>query len=213
MVLVGFQCWFVENLRATHYANGDPIPAALPANVWSTTTEGATAVFGEGSSNCNESSPDGDACDEGFSEDAYGRLYNWYAVDDPRGLCPTGWHVPTDQDFQHLEQALGMPVEALAETGWRGTTEGDQLKATTGWFAGGNGTDASGLGAAPGGSRLFFNGQFTNAGSTGYLWADTPSGASYGYYRRLSFNESRVYRGATFVRTGYSVRCVQDPLE
>ena len=95
-VEIGDQCWFAENLRTMVYANGDVIPAGLTDGEWTTTTFGATAVYGEGSSDCYNLSPDVDACDEVQSLAEYGRLYNWYAVADARGLCPNGWHVPTD---------------------------------------------------------------------------------------------------------------------
>ncbi len=211
VVLIGFQCWFAENLRAESYTNGDPIVADLSASAWSTTTQGATAVYGEGTTNCSESVPEGDACDETYSLNAFGRLYNWYAVGDARGLCPSGWHVPTEQDMQYLELSLGMAEDELSLTGWRGTDEGAQLKSEQGWSGNGNGSNSSGFGGQAAGARLFFNGQFTNAGASGYLWTADESGSSYGYFRRLSSNEDRIYRGAMFKRTGHSVRCIQDP--
>ncbi|MDA0728798.1 MAG: fibrobacter succinogenes major paralogous domain-containing protein [Bacteroidetes bacterium] len=211
VVLIGFQCWFAENLRAQHYTNGDPILADLSASAWSTAAEGASAVYGEGTTNCSENVPDGDACDDAYSLDAFGRLYNWYAVGDARGVCPSGWHVPTEQDMQYLELALGMSEDELGLTGWRGTDEGEQLKSEQGWMSNGNGSNSSGFGGRAGGARLFFNGQFTNAGASGYLWTADESGSSYGYFRRVSSNEDRIYRGAMFKRTGHSVRCIQDP--
>ena len=74
-----------ENLRSENYENGDAIPANLSDSEWSSTTSGAVAVYGE-SSTCGHVSPDGDACDETWSLDEHGRLYNWYAVDDARGF-------------------------------------------------------------------------------------------------------------------------------
>ena len=68
---------------------------------------GAVAVYGEGSSACDNYSPDGDACDESWSLNEYGRIYNWYAVDDTRGLCPSGWHVPTDGEWTVMTDGLG----------------------------------------------------------------------------------------------------------
>ena len=106
-VLIGEQCWFAENLRSENYQNGDAIPANLSDSEWSSTTfSGALAVYGE-DAGCSDSSPDGDACDEEWSLSEYGRLYNWYAVDDARGLCPSGWHVPTDGEWMTMEMAAG----------------------------------------------------------------------------------------------------------
>ena len=106
VVEIGDQCWFAENLRTTVYGNGDAIPAGLTEGEWTSTTSGATAVHGEGSSSCSNYSPDIDACDEEQSLTEYGRLYNWYAVDDARGLCPSGWHVPTDEEWTDLEDFI-----------------------------------------------------------------------------------------------------------
>ncbi len=102
-------------------------------------------MYGEGSSMCNYS-PDIDACDEAQSLAEYGRLYNWYAVDDARSLCPSGWHVPTDGEWTDLENYI-------SSQGFSGT-EGTALKSTYGWYNGGNGTDDFGFSALPGGYRL-----------------------------------------------------------
>ncbi len=125
-VLIGDQCWFAENLRTTVYGNGDVIPAGLTDGEWDSTTSGATAVYGEGSSMCYNYSPDIDACDEAQSLAEYGRLYNWYAVDDARSLCPSGWHVPTDGEWTDLENHI-------SSQGFSGT-EGTALKSTYGWY-------------------------------------------------------------------------------
>jgi hypothetical protein len=106
-VLIGEQCWFAENLRSENYENGDAIPSGLSDSEWANTSSGAVAVYGEGNSTCDDTSPDGDGCDEAWSLSEYGRLYNWYAVDDARGLCPSGWQVPTDGEWTVLTDHLG----------------------------------------------------------------------------------------------------------
>lgn len=123
LVEIGDQCWFAENLRTQHYANGDAIPANLTDSEWGSTTGGAVAVNGE-DAGCFNYSPDGDACDPDWSLNEYGRLYNWYAVDDERGLCPSGWHVPTDGEWMTLEMELGMSASDANSTGSRGTDQG-----------------------------------------------------------------------------------------
>ena len=207
LVAIGDQCWFAENLRAENYTNGDAIPANLSDSEWSSTTSGAVSVYGE-DANCDDYSPDGDACDPSWSLNEYGRLYNWYGVDDARGLCPTGWHVPTDEEWMTLEMELGMSESDANSTGWRGTDQGTQMKTTYGWYGGGNGTNSSGFSGLPGGFRNTY-GTFSNAGNDGYWWSSSPSGSS-AWVRHLFNGIPSVYRGSSDQRFGFSVRCLKD---
>ena len=175
-VLIGQQCWFAENLRNENYENGDAIPSNLSDSEWSSTTSGAVAVYGEGSSTCYNS-PGIDACAEAWSLNEYGRLYNWYAVDDARGLCPSGWHVPTDGEWMTMEMALGMSEAQANATGWRGTDQGTQMKTDYGWSNGGIGLNSSGFSGLPGGNRHSCNGNFDVAGGSGSYWSSSPSGS------------------------------------
>jgi uncharacterized protein (TIGR02145 family) len=200
-VLIGDQCWFAENLRTTVYSDGTAIPAGLTGGEWTTATLGATAVYGEGSSFCNNDSPDIDACDEAQSLTEYGRLYNWYAVDDARGLCPSGWHVPTDGEWTDLENYI-------SSQGFSGT-EGTSLKSTYGWHNGSNGTDDFGFSALPGGYRDTNYGVFNGAGFGGLWWSSSPSGGS-AWSRSLGFNNPDFDRSSGFPRNGFSVRCLRD---
>ena len=197
---IGDQCWFAENLRTTTYLNGDAIPASLTDGDWSSTTSGATAVYGE-DSGCNNYSPDIDACDEALSLAEYGRLYNWYAVDDARGLCPSGWHVPTDGEWTDLENHI-------SSQGYSGT-EGTALKSTSGWGDSGNGTDDFGFSALPGGRRSYGNGNFYDAGSYGRWWSSSPSGGD-AWSRALYYANPDIYRSSSDPRNGFSVRCLRD---
>ena len=208
-IQIGDQCWFAENLRTSTYLNGDVIPAGLTDGEWGSTTSGSTAVYGEGSSVCYNDSPDIDACDEAQSLAEYGRLYNWYAVDDARGLCPSGWHVPTDGEWMVLEMELGMSESEANSTGSRGTDEGTQLKSTYGWQNGGNGTDDFGFSALPGGYRDEYNGLFYNAGCNGFWWSSSPSGGD-AWDRFLYYYGPDVYRYDLNPRYGFSVRCLRD---
>ncbi|MGB0511555.1 MAG: FISUMP domain-containing protein, partial [Flavobacteriales bacterium] len=201
-VLIGDQCWFAENLRTTVYANGDQIPAGLTGGEWVSATAGATAVYGEGTSTCyNYWSPDIDACDEAQSLAAYGRLYNWYAVDDGRGLCPSGWHVPTDGEWTDLE-------DFITSQGFAGT-EGTALKSTSGWYNNGNGTDDFGFSALPGGYRYGYDGYFPTAGFDGSWWSSSLSGI-FALNRYLNYNSPDVDLDVNGPRNGYSVRCLKD---
>jgi len=200
-VLIGDQCWFAENLRTTAYGNGDAIPAGLADGEWTSTTSGATAVYGEDSSTCSNYSPDIDACDEAQSLEEYGRLYNWYAVNDSRGLCPSGWHVPTDGEWTDLENHI-------TSQGFDGS-EGTALKSTYGWYQGGNGTDNFGFSALPGGYRSHDLGRFLDAGFNGSWWSSSPSGGD-AWYRDLYGSNPAISRYDLCPLHGFSVRCLRD---
>tara|TARA_B110000003_G_scaffold99958_1_gene102151 strand:- start:2548 stop:3366 length:819 start_codon:yes stop_codon:yes gene_type:complete len=206
-VRIGHQCWFAENLRTKNYVNGDAIPSNLSDSEWSTTNSGAVAVYGE-DAGCDNYSPDFDACDPAQSLEEYGRLYNWYAVDDSRGLCPTGWHVPTDGEWMTMEMALGMSEAEANGTGSRGVDQGTQMKTDCGWYNGGYGANSSGFSGLPGGSRSS-NGFFNYAGGSGSWWGSSPDGSS-AWFRYLDFNGGNVFRNFNSLRYGFSVRCVRD---
>lgn len=212
-VLIGGQCWFAENLRSEKYANGDAISSGLSSVEWQITNSGAVAVYGEGSSACSEYSPDGDACDESWSLSEFGLLYNWHAVADSRGLCPSGWHVPTDGDWMKMEMALGMTEAEVNGTGFRGTDQGTQMKTEYGWYDGGDGTNSSGFAGRPGGLRIN-SGFFNVAGYKGYWWSSSPNGS--GAWLRLLNAETTsqlttgVSRDFQSPNYGLSVRCVRD---
>lgn len=93
-------CWFAENLRSAQYANGDWIETGLNSSEWLSARSGAMAVYGEGSSRVYSGSED-----EQANLQSYGRLYNYCAVVDPRGLCPAGWHIPSDFEWSTWEAA------------------------------------------------------------------------------------------------------------
>ena len=195
-VLIGEQCWFAENLRSENYENGDAIAAGLSNSEWQNTTSGAVAVYGE-DAGCDNFSPDIDACDPAQSLNEYGRLYNWYAVDDARGLCPSGWHVPTDGEWTVMTDFLG--GESVA---------GGQMKTDYGWNGGGNGTNSSGFSGLPGGYRDS-NGYFWSAGDFGIWWSSSPNGSD--AWNRDLFNGSEyVFRESDYPLYGFSVRCVRD---
>ena len=112
VVEIGDQCWFAENLRTTVYADGSAIPEETDNTAWAGLSTGARCDYDNDASNVA----------------TYGRLYNWYAATDAAELCPTGWHVPTDDEWTALETYLG----ANGHSG----TEGAALKSTSGWALG-----------------------------------------------------------------------------
>ena len=194
-VLIGEQCWFAENLRSENYSNGEAIPAGLSDSDWQNATIGAVAVYGEGSGPCYNFNPDVDTCDESWSLNEYGRLYNWYAVVDARSLCPSGWHVPTDGEWTMMTDYLG---ELIA---------GGQMKTDYGWLDFGNGTNSSGFSALPGGFRA--SGYFMNAGKCGDWWASSPDGST-AWGRYICYDGEDVTLGEFNRHWGFSVRCIQD---
>ena len=199
-VLIGDQCWFAENLRSENYENGDAIPAGLSDSEWENTSLGAVAVYGEGSSLCGLVDPDIDACYESWSLSEYGRLYNWQAVDDSRGLCPSGWHVPTNEEWTVMTDFLG-------------SSAAEKMKTTYGWLNGGNGTNVSGFSGLPGGCRLP-NGIFDLAVDDGYWWSSSLDDSSFSpLFRYLDsyHNDICCYNNEYFEGPlGFSVRCIRD---
>ncbi|MDC0140200.1 fibrobacter succinogenes major paralogous domain-containing protein, partial [bacterium] len=193
LVAIGDQCWFAENLRNEHYANGDLIPGELSYSEWSNTSEGAQAIYANDGSNLAD----------------YGRLYNWYAVDDARGLCPSDWHVPTDGEFMTLEMELGMSESEANGTGFRGTDQGTQMKASASDSPSWDGTNTSGFSGLAGGYRAI-SGHFTLEGYDGYFWSASAGGADT-WRRVLSGGSTGVSRQIyDYPRGGFSVRCVRD---
>jgi uncharacterized protein (TIGR02145 family) len=188
LVAIGTQCWFAENLSSDNYRNGDAIPGDLNNSQWTSTGSGAQAVYNNDSG----------------SLATYGRLYNWYAVNDSRGLCPSGFHVPSDGEWMTLEMDLGMTSSEANATSWRGTDQGTQMK-TSSW----GGTNSSGFSALPGGGRSSGGGYFFDQGYFGYWWSSSPVG-NYAWYRYLGSGYSDVGRDDDYPRVGFSVRCVRE---
>ena len=193
IVTIGSQEWFKTNLRVTKYKNGDAIPTDIADADWIKLTSGACAAY-----------PDTDIAINGL-------LYNWYAASDARGLCPEGWHVPTEKDYQTLEIAIGMAEETAAgKPGWRQTDkEGTKLKANVEGF---NGSDLFGFTAMPAGQRAEGKGNFNNIGTYAYFWTcdeftDNPEKA---YRRVLQAKYETIANSVISKLAGYSVRCVKD---
>ena len=185
VVQIGDQCWFAENLRTTTYADGSAIPEETDDAAWTGLSTGARCDYDNDASNAL----------------TYGRLYNWYAVNNGSGLCPSGWHVPTDGEWTALETYLGANGHSGAE--------GTALKSTSGWNSGGNGTDNFGFSALPGGLRDNDLGLFYGAGNFGEWWSSSPDGGS-GWIRSLSYDYPGIYWGNSNPRSGFSVRCLRD---
>jgi uncharacterized protein (TIGR02145 family) len=194
LVAIGSQCWFKENLRTAHYRNGDPIPGELSDAAWTSTTAGAQAVYGEDPANL----------------ELYGRLYNGFAVEDSRGVCPAGWHVPSDQEWMELELELGMTEsEVSRDSDWRGVDEGTKLKSSPGDTPPWDGSNLSGFAAEPAGSKGYDTAAFYNLGNDAFYWTSTQY-FGFLWFRLLDSDLNQIYRVYGWHRNGFSIRCLQD---
>ena len=196
-VTIGTQVWMAENLKATHYRNGDAIPIVTDGATWIGLTTGAYCHYGNDMNNVA----------------TYGRLYNWHAVVDSRSIAPPGWHVASDAEWKQLEMYLGMSQTGADQTGWRGTDEGGKLKetGTTHWLSPNAGaTNESGFSGLPGGYR-YLGGQYYDVGSHAVYWSSTEAGSGFAWCRNLSNASSGVHRYDGGKEDGFSVRCVKDP--
>ncbi len=208
-VRIGSQVWMTENLRTTKYQNEDEIPGGLDNATWQNTTSGSYAVY-----------PHGNIAGIDSEEEmlkAYGALYNWFAVNDPRGLCPAGWRIPDDDDWKELEMTLGMSQEEAESFGLRGTDEGGKLKSTRTqpdpqprWDDPNTGaTNVTGWSGLPAGSRGR-SGAYSLIGSNSFLWSATEDDDRSAWYRYLSSINSNISKFGNLKQSGYSVRCVTD---
>ncbi|MCK4640761.1 MAG: fibrobacter succinogenes major paralogous domain-containing protein [Candidatus Marinimicrobia bacterium] len=191
-VTIGDQVWMAENLKVTHFRNGDAISNVTDDSDWENLTSGAYCIYDNNDSNAV----------------TYGFLYNWYAVNDSRNIAPAGWHVPTDEEWKQLEMYLGMSQSEADVTGDRGTNEGSKLKSTSGWNDNSNGTDESSFSASPGGYR-YYSGSYYYIGYFAYFWSSTESSRYFAWNRYLNCLSSVVYRYGYYKRSGFSVRCVR----
>jgi uncharacterized protein (TIGR02145 family) len=193
-IKLGNQWWMAENLKTTHFSNGDSIPEVTDFS-WGSLTMGAQCVY----------IPD--------SLQVYGRLYNWKAVMDSRNIAPIGWHVPSDEEWKELEMYLGMSQYEADFTGWRGTDEGDKLKesGSSHWMSPHTAaTNESKFNGLPGGCR-FDTGLFGHITRHGLWWTTTEYDSTHAWQRVLRYDESMVLRTTQYPKPcGFSVRCVKD---
>ena len=202
IVKIGEQWWMAENLKVTKYRNGEAIPNVFGNSEWAGLSTGAYCVY----NNDNDSVA------------TYGLLYNWYAVVDSREIAPTGWHVPTDEEYTVLENYL-----IANGYNWDGTTTEDKtsksLASKTGWNssseAGDVGNDmstnnSSGFTALPGGYRIYNDGSFNYIDYFGLWWSATEYSSTYAWSRYLYYDRSGFGRADNGKQDGFSVRLIRD---
>ena len=185
-VKIGNQLWFKENLKVTHFNNGDPIPNVKGSTEWGGLSTGARCYY---------------ANDSAASDSVYGPLYNWYAVNDINNLCPSEWHVSTDADWTEAETSLGGSAIAGGKMKEAGILH---------WTSPNSGaTNSSGFTGLPGGMRGLSN-TFQLIYENGLWWTATSSNAAGAWSRYLWYANAGVDRNAAPKTLGMSVRCVKD---
>ena len=186
-VTIGGQIWMVENLKTTKYKNGELIGTTVPANL-NISAESAPKYqwpYDGDESNIN----------------TYGRLYTWHAITDTRGICPTGWHVPSESEQMILTSFLGGPEIA-----------GGKLKesSATNWLAPNTGADnSSGFTALPGGIRYSW-GQYLSKGSIGFFWSASERDITTGKDLYVNSDSGAANHGSWDKNFGFSLRCLKD---
>ncbi len=215
-VKIGTQIWMAENLRSTYYADGTPISSG--AGLGDITGDNTSKYYFWYNDDIQHASE-------------WGALYTWAAAmngetssaanpSGVQGVCPNGWHVPSDAEWKELEMSLGMSAAAADNTDGRETEEGRQLKSEgnsddgTGVWAketivGSEGTNSSGFTGLPAGSRVT-NGTYSNETYSTNWWASDVESAGYAWNRELYYDSSLVFRSPKALTNGFSVRCVKD---
>ena len=206
-VQIGTQCWMKENLKTTKYADGTSISQGS-----SNSTEIAYWYYPNSSSS---------------NKATYGLLYNWKAVmrnsssssanpSGVQGICPTGWHVPSDAEWKQMEMAVGMSQSSADNTGYRGTIAA-KLSGNTGWSSSTNANAAGNLSASGRNSTGFsalpaggYSGNSTGFGLSAYFWSATEYDSSYAWERFLNYSCAGVGRDRPTKGSGRSVRCLRD---
>jgi uncharacterized protein (TIGR02145 family) len=184
-IVIGTQQWMEKNLDVMTYRNGDVIPQVTDETVWAGLTTGAWCYYNN----------------DPLNGAIYGKLYNWYAVNDPRGLAPQGWHIPTDAEWTTLSNLLGGESVAGGKMKTTGTTR---------WAAPNtSATNESGFSGLPGGFRSF-NGAFGDVGDVGRWWSATEFYSALALARSLYCGFGYLGRANYGKESGFSVRCLRD---
>ncbi len=219
VVMGNGQEWMAENLSVFYFRNGDPIPVVKTNEVWKKAGENKEPACCYYENNAEYGK-------------TYGVLYNWYAVNDPRGLAPEGWHVPTDAEWKNFETFLGddTGTKMKSSSGWKsyeGEAECANCKSWTpeqkaGQICNvcndsrkskaqisGNGTNSSGFSGLPGGVR-FGSRVFIRIGDYGCWWSSTEDSTNYAWYSPLYSDDGRAGGYYHLKTDGLSVRCLRD---
>ncbi len=194
---IGTQVWMAENLKTTKYSDGTPILNVTDNAAWNTSSTGAWCYFNNTATN----------------NTVYGKLYNWYAISNPRNLAPTGWHIPSDNEWKILERNLGMTQLVVDNEGYRGANEGSKIAGTTSlWVQGVLTTNLefgiSRFNGLPAGFR-YISGSFGFLGSGAFWWTTTTSGTGI-VVRNIDSDHNGILRYVDLKNGGRSVRCIKN---
>lgn len=185
-IQIGAQKWMSKNLDVAHYRNGDIIPQVTDAAAWGALTTGALCYYNNDPANGA----------------IYGKLYNWYAVNDSRGLAPQGWHIPSDAEWTTLSTTLGGESVAGGKMKTTGTSR---------WASPNTGaTNECGFSGLPGSHRASSSGTFSNVGHYGYWWSATEFNTTSAHGRDLYYALGSIGMVTASKRNGFSVRCIKD---
>jgi uncharacterized protein (TIGR02145 family) len=181
---IGSQVWMAENLNVSRFRNGDTIPEVKSPDEWAYLGKTGKPAW---------------CIQENNTENGkrYGKLYNWYAVTDPRGLAPKGWHVPSDEEWTTLTNAMGGEVFAALKM------------RTTGYTKAGEGSSENGFLGLPAGGCTG-RGSFYGLGSQSLWWASTEVTSSSAWCRLLNYVNSNFFSVNYEKDYGFSVRCIKD---
>ena len=183
-VTIGGRTWMAENLRVSRYRNGERIPEVRDVKSWSTGKSGAWSNYEHREENGRK----------------YGRLYNWHAVNDARGLAPAGWHVASEREWSELVETVGGAQHA-----------GAALKAPGGWNGqSAAGAESSGFDALPSGARRDTDGGFVLLGEFARFWTSTETDGARAFGQAMEHYDGAVRSGEVKKENGFAVRCVKD---
>jgi uncharacterized protein (TIGR02145 family) len=185
-VHIGDQVWMVENLKTMHYQNGDIIPLIKNAQEWSQTLEGGYCFYGNKDTIIS----------------TYGFLYNGYAIVDTRNICPEGWHIPSDSEWQKMIDYLG--GDSIAGGKMKEESNNHWPKPNTG------ASNQSGLTLLPGGFRTYCCGAWELMGAYGYWWTSSINSDGNMWFRDASYNTTITRKIKGSKNHGFSVRCIKD---
>jgi uncharacterized protein (TIGR02145 family) len=187
-IFIGDQEWMAENLKTTKYNDGADIPYLTDSIKWSRINSDAYSWYNNNTS----------------YKKIFGAIYNWYAVNTGK-LCPAGWHVPTDADWEVLSDFMG--GAGVAGGKLKGTGVSDWNPPNVG------ATNESGFSALPGGYRYgnyWYPGKFYEKGISSYLWSATECNDTHSWSRTIFTGNDKFYRSFFAKNTGFSVRCIKD---
>jgi len=186
-VVIGTTVWLRPNLKVTHFRNGIPIPNVTGALTWASLASGARCYYNN---------------DSATYDSVYGPLYNWYAANDPNGICPAGWHVSTNAEWEAAESYLGGVYVAGGKMKEAGTLH---------WASPNYGaTNSSGFTGLPGGARDPNTNTYRWKSENGFWWTSTVVNTSLAWSVYFYYQDTGADHNPTSMKYGFSIRCVQD---